>query len=159
MAVNKHQPHVLILPEDDANRQIANGFESAFANRQLQTMAPCGGWRRVLEKFSQDYRARAEANDNIHIVMLIDFDGDVNRIVTARDVIPESLAARTYVIGATTEPEDLRRAKLGTFEEVGLSVAQDCKDKTMHTWQHELLRHNLEEVERMTPLLRAILFP
>lgn len=26
MSTNKFQPHVLIFPEDDANRQIANGF-------------------------------------------------------------------------------------------------------------------------------------
>ncbi len=26
MSVNKYKPHVLILPEDDADRQIANGF-------------------------------------------------------------------------------------------------------------------------------------
>jgi hypothetical protein len=24
--VNRYLPHVLVLPEDDANRQIANGF-------------------------------------------------------------------------------------------------------------------------------------
>jgi hypothetical protein len=26
MSVNKYHPHVLVLPEDDANRQLANGF-------------------------------------------------------------------------------------------------------------------------------------
>ena len=26
MKVNKEQPHLLVLPEDDANRQIVNGF-------------------------------------------------------------------------------------------------------------------------------------
>lgn len=26
MSVNRYQPHVLVLPEDDANRQLANGF-------------------------------------------------------------------------------------------------------------------------------------
>jgi hypothetical protein len=26
MSVNEHQPHVLILPEDRANLQLANGF-------------------------------------------------------------------------------------------------------------------------------------
>jgi hypothetical protein len=26
MSINKHLPHFLVLPEDDANRQIANGF-------------------------------------------------------------------------------------------------------------------------------------
>jgi hypothetical protein len=26
MSVNKYQPHVLLLPEDDANTELANGF-------------------------------------------------------------------------------------------------------------------------------------
>ena len=26
MSVNKYKPHVLLIPEDDANRQLANGF-------------------------------------------------------------------------------------------------------------------------------------
>ncbi|QEI40683.1 hypothetical protein BMF77_01255 [Dolichospermum sp. UHCC 0315A] len=26
MSINKNKPHLLILPEDDANRQIVNGF-------------------------------------------------------------------------------------------------------------------------------------
>ena len=26
MSVNRHQPHVFVLPEDDANRQMAIGF-------------------------------------------------------------------------------------------------------------------------------------
>jgi hypothetical protein len=26
MRINKYKPHILVLPEDDANRQIANGF-------------------------------------------------------------------------------------------------------------------------------------
>jgi hypothetical protein len=26
MAVNRYKPHIYVVPEDDANRQIANGF-------------------------------------------------------------------------------------------------------------------------------------
>jgi hypothetical protein len=26
MSANKYKPHVVVLPEDDANRQLANGF-------------------------------------------------------------------------------------------------------------------------------------
>jgi len=29
MSPNQYQPHILVLPEDDANRQIANGFIQA----------------------------------------------------------------------------------------------------------------------------------
>jgi hypothetical protein len=35
MSVNKYLPHVLVLPEDDANRQMANGFflDQSFGDR------------------------------------------------------------------------------------------------------------------------------
>ncbi|NES22197.1 MAG: hypothetical protein F6K41_25555 [Symploca sp. SIO3E6] len=29
MRINKYQPHLLVLPEDDANCQIVNGFEKS----------------------------------------------------------------------------------------------------------------------------------
>lgn len=40
MSVNKERPHVLILPEDDANRQLANGFQLDFA-----LMAKITAWK------------------------------------------------------------------------------------------------------------------
>lgn len=33
MSVNRARPHVLVLPEDDANRQIAVGFELESTGR------------------------------------------------------------------------------------------------------------------------------
>ena len=45
MSVNRHQPHVLVLPEDDANRQLANGFrlDQYLLNWKIQVLRG-GGW-------------------------------------------------------------------------------------------------------------------
>ncbi len=42
MSANKYQPHLLILPEDDANRELANGFilNQAINPRVVQIMPP-----------------------------------------------------------------------------------------------------------------------
>ena len=42
MSVNVYNPHVLVLPEDDANRQIANGFllEPSIKHRNIQVLTP-----------------------------------------------------------------------------------------------------------------------
>ena len=44
MSVNRHKPHLLVLPEDDANRQLARGFELELSTRQFQVLQPAGGW-------------------------------------------------------------------------------------------------------------------
>ena len=40
MSVNKYLPHVLVLPEDDANRQLANGFllDPNLLDRRIQLL-------------------------------------------------------------------------------------------------------------------------
>jgi len=55
MSVNHYLPHVLVLPEDDANRQIANGFQLDISSRQIQVLPEAGGWIRVLECFTEDH--------------------------------------------------------------------------------------------------------
>jgi hypothetical protein len=49
MAVNKYKPHIYVLPEDDANRQIANGFllHESVDSRSIQVMPTTGGWTRA----------------------------------------------------------------------------------------------------------------
>jgi len=45
MSVNKYAPHIVLLPEDDANRQIANGFllGSNLNSRSVQILRPARG--------------------------------------------------------------------------------------------------------------------
>lgn len=44
--MNRFKPHLLVLPEDDANRQIAVGFllEPALRLRSIQILPPARGW-------------------------------------------------------------------------------------------------------------------
>ena len=65
MSVNKHLPHILVLPEDDANRQLANGFllqVDPTRMRQMQVLPVAGGWTAVLDQFLSDEVAALEAN-------------------------------------------------------------------------------------------------
>jgi hypothetical protein len=58
MSVNRDKPHVYVLPEDDANRQLANGFFAEVdwnRQRQMQVLPPAGGWIEVLNRFKLTY--------------------------------------------------------------------------------------------------------
>ena len=162
MSVNKFLPHVLVLPEDDANRQLANGFllddSLAIRRRRIQVLEEAGGWAEVLDRFKSDHIVEMERNANRFMVLLIDFDGKQSRLEKARAVIPEHLNDRVFVLGAWTEPEDLRKANLGSYEIIGLAMARDCRNETDTTWGHQLLRHNAGELDRLRELVRPILF-
>jgi len=58
MSVNKAKPHVLVLPEDDANRQLAKEFhlQVDWAQfRQMHVLNPAGGWTKPLEQFQSNH--------------------------------------------------------------------------------------------------------
>ena len=78
MGVNKHRPHLFILPEDDANRQIARGFieHRTIKRRCVQVRNPAGGWKKALKKFHSDYLDGMRRYRGRHLLFLIDFDQD-----------------------------------------------------------------------------------
>jgi hypothetical protein len=92
------------------------------------------------------------------MVLVIDFDGRASRLNDAKSRIPERLADRVFILGALREPEDLKK-ELGSYEKIGLAMAKDCREETDTTWNHELLRHNAEELARLRRHVRPILFP
>lgn len=49
MSVNKYKPHVLVLPEDDANRQLANGFLLGL-EQPVPTRQSVWRWRKIVVK-------------------------------------------------------------------------------------------------------------
>jgi hypothetical protein len=159
VSVNRYKPHLLILPEDDANRQIAVGFATAVdeaCSRQLQILEVAGGWLAAVNRFLSDHVRYMQDYPDRHMLLLIDFDGDPARLQTVRGQIPSTLAARVFVLGALTEPEDLRRQGLGTYEQIGRTIATECFSEEGGLWSHTLLSHNLEEVARLRPLLRVL---
>ncbi len=161
MSVNRELPHVLVLPEDDANRQIAIGFQLNLdwsVQRRIQVLNPSGGWNRVFDTFESDHVGPMDRNCNRFMVLLIDFDGDLSRLTYANGKIPPRLADRVFVLGALGEPERLRSAGLGSYEEIGSKMATDCREGSDTTWSHEFLRHNANELSRLREHIRPILF-
>lgn len=159
MSVNRHLPHVLVLPEDDANGRLANGFQldPGLDTRRMQILEEAGGWHEVLNRFLEDHVPEMDRNANRFIVLLIDFDEQADRLEYVRAAIPERLRERVFVLGAWSNPEKLK-PNLGNLETIGLALAKDCRDNTEVTWGHNLLRHNAGELERLREHVRPILF-
>lgn len=161
MSVNRQVPHVFVIPEDDANGQLANGFQRdhSLETRRMQILEEAGGWQDVLNCFNSEHVHEMERNSDRFIVLLIDFDGREDRLDAIKAQIPSRLKERVFVLGAWNEPEDLRRECRLSYEEIGERMARDCRNNTEEMWGHRLLRHNAGELERLRKHVRPILFP
>ena len=75
---NKYQDHLWVLPEDDANRQLVNGFvlNIDIDPCRLQVLAPARGWNNVFEGM-QRHPSGLVACAYRHLVLMIDFDTQV----------------------------------------------------------------------------------
>lgn len=162
MSINKYRPHILVLPEDDANRQLANGFllNPNLNERAIQVLPPAGGWTKVVEQFVRDYANTMRKWPYRQILLLIDFDQHENRLSYVNTQIPGDLKERVFVLGIQSEPERMRRkiAGLNTLEDIGQALARDCYDNTYKIWGHDLLKHNKAEVDRMIFSAKPYLF-
>lgn len=158
--MNKYRPHILILAEDDANNDVANGFmlHHEIDLRQTMILPASGGWPKVRETLLSEYVPTLRKYAGRHMVLVVDFDEQGDRHARMTDEIPDDVADRVFVIGFWSEPEALADAGIGSRETVGLKLATECFDETRNTWEHELLTHNARELERMATQLRAILF-
>ncbi len=159
MAANKFLPHVAVLPEDDPNRQLANGF-ALDLGRQIEILPVAGGWGNVLDSFRSEHVPYMDARPGRFMILLIDFDRQEDRLDKALAVIPSHLEDRVFVLGVWSEPEELK-ADLGRpgYESIGEAMAKDCREGTDAIWSHDLLRHNAREVGRLRQHVRPILFP
>ena len=156
---NKYQPHIHVFAEDDANRQIANGFLLGpnLNNRAVKVLALRGGWIKTVEEFTKEYAPEMRQLPERRMVLLIDFD-DENRLSYVESHIPDDLKARVFVLGVLSEPENLRTDIKKTFEEIGEALAKDCSENTNELWGHTLLKHNKGELDRMASSVKPFLF-
>ena len=93
MSVNRFRPHIFILPEDDANRQIENGFVLNIDSGQIQILTEAGGWTHVRDDFTSDHIRDMRQYSERVMVLLIDFDdGFPRRLKDVQDEIPNDLA-------------------------------------------------------------------
>ncbi len=163
MAVDKYKPHLMVLPEDDANARLATGFQLQLDSaqlRQMDVLPAAAGWIKVLDLFESVHVAEMDGSHHRFMVLLIDFDRKENRLQVAKARIPARLIERVFILGALGEPEDFhKRAELGHYENIGMKLGEDCREGTDRTWRHDLLRHNASELIRLNERVRPILFP
>jgi hypothetical protein len=159
MSANKYQPHVLVLPEDDANSQLANGFVLEVKHdRRIQILPEAGGWQSVCERFVSEHVKGMREYPERYLVLLLDFDGQTDRADKVKEKIPEDLRGRVFLLGVQSEPEDLKKIGLGSFEDVGRTLGKECRERANDVWTHDLLRHNVGELGRLEQSVRGILF-
>src|ERR1700691_155317 len=160
MKINRYQPHVFVLPKDDADRQLANGFllDPFLLAHKIQVLVPGEGWMKVLECFKSDHVREMETCPHRLMVLLIDFDRDEDRLNRARAVIPDHLVDRVFVLGTWRNPEKLKASVGRPLEAIGMELAKDCREEAYTTWGHELLKHNASEIGRLRERVRPFLF-
>ncbi len=160
MSLNKYQPHLLVLPEDDANRQIARGFilNPNLNTRLIQILPPVGGWGRVVETFLTVSAPSMRQFPKRMVVLLMDFDDRERRRSDVERQIPADLKERVFILGVQSEPEKLKMTTEKTFEKIGEALAADCADSNCRLWEHDLLKHNKAELDRMVLSVRPFLF-
>lgn len=156
--------HVYLIPEDDEDRQIANGFKNNLHvdDRQIKFMPVAGGWRKVLRTFVEEYIPILKSNVFAHVILLIDCDEEyIERRAEFERAIPDGLdelKSRVFVIGPRNEPKDLRGALDEKLEKIGSLLADDCFADTLTIWSHEHLRHNDPDRLRLVDIVKPILF-
>jgi hypothetical protein len=158
--MNRELPHVVVLPEDDANRQLVNGFHLRVdwsRQWQMRVLPVAGGWNEVLNLFESDHVMEMDRWPHRFMVLLLDFDNVGNRLQVAKARIPQRFINRVFVLGVLSEPEALK-PDLGSYETIGFGMARDCNEGTNATWGHDLLRHNQGELDRLREQVVPILF-
>jgi hypothetical protein len=160
MSVNRYSPHLIVLPEDEADSDIANGFlnHPQLNARSIQVLPYAGGWKVVVEKFTKNFIPTMRQYPNRWFVLLIDFDGDTGRLDYIKQQIPDDSKDRVFVLGVFSNPEELRIRLGKSFEDIGESLAANCSDNTEGLWGHDLLRHNKTELDRMISSVKPFLF-
>jgi hypothetical protein len=159
--MNKYASHVYVIPEDDRNRQIADGFvlHHQVKDTRIQVVPPAGGWSKVLTTFLDEYIPKLRDYPDSHVVMLIDFDDQVEkRRGDFAQEIPNEFKTRVFVLGSKHTPEALKKALKIGFEEIGKSLANDCAAGTVEHWDHEQLHHNDAERQRLVQTVKPFLF-
>jgi hypothetical protein len=159
MGVNRERAHLFVLPEDDADRQLAVEFWARIdlaRQRQMYVLEVARGWIKVLDLFESVYVAEMDRWRERYMILLFDFDGE-DRLNLAKARIPYHLVDRVFVLGAWTDPEGLK-PDLGPYDKIGSDMAADCRDGTDTTWSHPLLQHNVVELGRLRERVRPILF-
>lgn len=160
MSVNNYRPHLKVLCEDKINQDMVRGFVMGIFNVSqrieiIQDVA--GGCHKAKVLLENIWIEKLLKYPTMFLLIIIDFDKDINRITYMRENIPEELKDRVFILGCFDEPEKFKqyaREKIGSkkgipSESIGKVLFLECKDDNLELWQSEHLKHNLQEIERL----------
>jgi hypothetical protein len=148
LALNRYLPHLIVIPEDDANRQIAVGFTLGCQTKQIRIENHCRGWTDTLDVFLRAHESDMRSYPKRYVVLIVDSDGQNDRISNIRQQLPVDIAGRVFVLGCFDEPENLK-SEIGSFESIGKTIAKQCIDGEHSIWLNVHLIHNTEELNRL----------
>lgn len=159
MTVNKYKPHLFVIPEDDADRQLANGFVLHHeVSGEVQIVKEAGGWIKVIETITEEYVPLLKQNPNAHVLGIIDCDNDGERIKKLLDDFPSDVQDRIFLLGVFDDPQQFKISVQKPFETIGETLAEECFTEELHLWHHTHLQHISTEIERAKRCLKPIVF-
>jgi hypothetical protein len=140
---------------------MVNGFSTLLEinERQFYVYDLARGWERgkeTLLKLSKGYMREYPSS---YALLIVDFDGNAHRGSEIKNQIPEEVRDRVFVVGVLNEPENLKNSTGMKFEQLGLQIAEGCKDSNIDFWERqELLAHNVDEIRRLSKAVRNLFF-
>lgn len=156
--MNKYKEHLIIIPEDRANEEIANGFVTRpnIAGECVKILNVANGWAKAVGNINKKLKYLKKYPDAI-MVLLIDFDNHKSRGKEIKNNIPSEFENRIFVLGVLSEPEKLCAATGYHEEKIGGLIAEDCPGGQGELWDHDLLRHNQPKLTRLTARVKNFL--
>jgi hypothetical protein len=160
MGLNKSVPHLIILTEDEADREIVLGFlgDPRIDQRRVQPLPPSGGWTKVKDEFLNRLTDMTRYPDR-NALLIIDCDGHDDRIGMLLPELPAGVRDRVFVLGSLYKPEKLTSAMKMSKEAIGRQLAMDCAEGTDTVWSHPQLTHNMAELMRLNEAVVPFLIP
>jgi hypothetical protein len=140
---------------------MVNGFSTLLEinERQFYVYDLARGWERgkeTLLKLSKGYMREYPSS---YALLIVDFDGNAHRGSEIKNQIPEEVRDRVFVVGVLNEPVNLKNSTGMKFEQLGLQIAEGCKDSNIDFWERqELLAHNVDEIRRLSKAVRNLFF-
>jgi hypothetical protein len=149
--VNKFIDHLLIVPEDDANKDLAVGFQKIIRRgvNAILIENVAGGWPSARDRLGSLFSSM-QRFPRRRVLVLVDHDLSGTRRENVLRDVPANLQDRVFLLGVWSDPEELQRA-LGhrSREAIGEALARECSEGTHKDWKHPLLAHNAPELARL----------
>lgn len=162
MSVNNYEYHLLIIPEDNANRELANGFlrHPNINLGRVRVLGNAGGWKKAIDSLDEMCQSMAKYQKR-HVLILIDFDKDSDERKKAfSEKVDDSFQDRCFLLGCLDEPEILKKElNESYYENIGKKLAESCYDNKIDgIWHCDQLNHNSNELKRLKETVRPFLF-